>query len=298
MDSLAAPQSSNQDALKWLASKAQWLDRSSDTCFGLAPVYVLCLDERIAHVRQFLEKNGIEGRVSIVRAFTPEEVDLQEFIDRGIVDAEFIKGRDRKKRVLELCFSLGHLAIALDSQLTGSDGYLCFEDDLEVQDYREPLSLLLKSGSSFAWDLFYFSYCLADTHKSRSVTGDLLQLRGQLCANAYAVRRHACDALLSAWLPIYSPPDIYLRDFAETEDLLVLGAAHRIFNQDRFSIASTFGNGREVPPPKWRPHLRQKLLARARALLNPSDPIGYDKALYEIDQRRGSDCPDGPTHGS
>ena len=116
---MAAPQSSNQDALKWLVSRAQWLDRSSDTCFGLAPVYVLCLDERIAHVRQFLENNGIEGRVSIVRAFTPEEVDLQEFIDRGIVDAEFIKGRDRKKRVLELCVSLGHLAIALDSQLTG-----------------------------------------------------------------------------------------------------------------------------------------------------------------------------------
>ena len=167
---MAAPQSSNQHALTWLVSRAQWLDRSSDTCYGLAPVCVLCLDERIAHVRQFLEKNGIEGRASIVRAFIPEEVDLQEFIDRGIVDAEFIKGRDRKKRVLELCVSLGHLAIALDSQLTGSNGYLCFEDDLEVQDYREPLSLLLKSGSSFAWDLFYFSYCLAGRQKSRSVT--------------------------------------------------------------------------------------------------------------------------------
>jgi len=298
VDSLADLQSPNQDALNWLASKAQWFDRCDDNCFGLGSVYVLCLEERIEHARQFLEKNGLQGRVSIIRAFTPENVNPQEFVDRGIVDPDFIKGRDRKKRVLELCFSLGHLAIALDSQLTGSDGYVCFEDDIEVQDRREPLNLLLKSGGSFPWDILYFSYCLANSNKSRSVTDDLLRLRGQLCTNAYAIRGHARDALLSAWLPIYSPPDAYLRDFAETEDLLVLGATHRIFNQDRFSIASTFGQGRNIPAPKWRPHLRQKLLARALALLNPSDPIRYDRALYEMDRRRDCDCPDGPTHGS
>jgi len=291
-------QAASQETLEWFASKVQWVEHCNETCFGLAPTYVLCLDERIGRVREFLKNNGIENRVSIVRAFTPESLDLEEFIDRGMVDAGFIGGRNRKKRILELCFSLGHLAIALDSYLANSDGYICFEDDIEALDRRETLSMLLGSGSSFAWDLFYFSYCLADAHRSPSLTSDLLRLRGQLCINAFAVRRHARDALVKAWLPIYSPPDTYLRDFAETEEFMVLGATHRIFNQDRFSIASTLEKGREVPAPKWRPSLIQKLRARAKALLNPNDPVGYDRALYKIDQRRDFDCPDRHTHGS
>jgi len=97
--------------------------------------------------------------------------------------------------------------------------------------------------------------------------------------------------MLDSWTPINNAVDRYLRDFAQREDLFVLGAARRVLNQDRSVFGSAIGANREFPPPQWSPLFLQKLLARLISITKFGDPRRYGEVISLVDRYRST----GPT---
>ena len=113
--------------------------------FGLGPIYIVCLESRLDHVTQFLECNQLQGAVSILRAFTPEDLDIGYLTDKGVVDREFFtkrsaeRGFDFEMARRELCCFLGHIACWLEARKSGLDSALFLEDDLTAAaDHERP----------------------------------------------------------------------------------------------------------------------------------------------------------------
>jgi len=291
MNSSSHLKPSRYEALKWFASKVEWIEKSNRPAFGLGPAYMVCMEDRLGHARRFIEENGIENQVSIIKAFTPDSLNLPELVERGIISSGFIQGRHRETRIREICCSLGHLAATLDSQLAGFDIHVHLEDDNEIHDDRDDIDSLIRCAASFEWQLFYFSYSHADMQRSQRLAEGVYRIVGQLCTNAYAVRSHARDAMLDSWTPINNAVDRYLRDFAQREDLFVLGAARRVLNQDRSVFGSAIGANREFPPPQWSPLFLQKLLARLISITKFGDPRRYGEVISLVDRYRST----GPT---
>ena len=291
MNSSSHLKPSQYEALKWFASKVEWIEKSNRPAFGLGPAYMVCMEDRLGHARRFIEKNGIEKQVSIIKAFTPDSLNLPELVERGIVSSKFTQGRNRERRIREICCSLGHLAATLDSQLAGFDVHIHLEDDNEICDGRDDIDSLIRSAASFEWQLFYFSYSHADMQRSQRLTEGVYRLVGQHCTNAYAVRSQARDAMLDSWTPINSAVDIYLRDFAQKEDLFVLGAARRVLNQDRSVFGSAIAANREFSSPQWSPLFLQKILSRLISVTKLAGSRGYDEIISLIDRYRST----GPT---
>jgi hypothetical protein len=219
MNSLSHLKPSQHEALKWFASKVEWIEKSSRSAFGLGPAYMVCMEDRLGHARRFIEKNGIENQVSIIKAFTPDSLNLPELVERGIISSRFIQGRHRETRIREICCSLGHLAATLDSQLAGLNVHIHLEDDIEIRDDRDDIDSLIRSAASFEWQLFYFSYSHADLQRSQRLAEGVYRIVGQLCTNAYAVRSQARDAMgdrtYKLGSSITSEPGRYVKSLGE-----------------------------------------------------------------------------------
>jgi hypothetical protein len=163
---------------------------------------------------------------------------------------------------------------------------LFLEDDLNFSDEREKVSNVIELASVHSWDLLYLSYCHAMRGRCRALTDELIELKGQLCTNAYALTPSARGSLLNSAFPIQVAIDVYMRDHAKVEGLLALGAKSLLFQQDRSVVQSSFGRKRSVPSPVWHPTLVQKLVSRGHSLLTLSGEPGYDEAIYLIDCHR------------
>jgi len=163
---------------------------------------------------------------------------------------------------------------------------LFLEDDLASTDERESVSNLIELASVHSWDLLYLSYCHATQRACRAFTDELIELKGQLCTNAYALTPSTMESLLGSAFPLKVIADEYVRDHAMAEGLVALGAKSLLFKQDRAVVQSSFGDARLVSSPTWHPTLRQKLISRSYSLLNFSGEAGYDEAIYLIDQSR------------
>lgn len=284
----SSPGTSNSD---WLVENSSWIEKSTESNFGLGRVYVVCMGSRLEHTRDFLEKNGISGRVSILRAFTPDQFDMNELIDLKILSAGFSRKGGQTKYERSVFIFLSHLACWLDAQRCQAGPILVLEDDLACVDEREHVANLIALAHSHSWDLLYLSYCHAKQSSSRPVTDELIELKGQLCANAYALTKSALNSLLDSAFPIGKELDVYMRNHAEAENLVALGARSLLFQQDRSVVKSSFGRRRIVSSPAWHPALRQKLISRAHSLLTFSGGAGYDEAIYLIDRHRQGELP-------
>ena len=270
----------------WLARESRWFEKSDEPSYGLGPVYVVCLASRLDHVRKFLEKNGLSGRVSILRAFTPDQVDITQLLDLGVLSPHFRRRVGANKSERSLCCAISHLACWFDAWVSQSGPSLFLEDDVAWEDQSASASALVDSASFHPWELLYFAYSHAKEEKCRVVTPDLIQLRGQLCTNAYALSASALGSLLNSAFPIEMAVDQYMRDHAEAENLTALGAKSLLFVQDRALVESSFGKNRVVPAPIWNPVVVQKLLSRAQSLLTFSGGAGYDETIFLIDRHR------------
>ncbi len=270
----------------WLASHSRWIEKSSESNFGLGPVYVVCMERRFEHTRNFLEKNGLSGRVSILRAFTPEQVDKEELFDLGIIPPYFSREGGLNKINRVVCIALGHLACWFDAQRAQAGPALFLEDDLISTDERDSVSKVIELASAHSWDFLYLSYCHAMRGRCRAFSDELIELQGQLCTNAYALTPSALGSLLNSAFPIQAPIDVYMRNQAKVQGLLALGARSLLFQQDRSVVQSSFGRERFVSSPVWHPTLGQKLVSRGHSLLTFSGGPGYDEAIYLIDRHR------------
>ena len=273
-------------AADWLEAHSRWIEKSTEANFGLGRVYVVCMESRLEHTRRFLEKNGILGRVSILNAFTPDQVDMKELVDLEILSPHFSQkgGLNRFERAV--CCSLSHLACWVDAQRSQAGSALFLEDDLAWADEREGVSNLIELASPHSWDLLYLSYCHATQGTCRVFTDELIELKGQLCTSAYALAPSVMESLLDSAFPIQVIIDMHMRDHAKSKGLVALGASSLLFQQDRSSVQSSFGRERLVSPPAWHPALRQKLISLGYSLLTFSGAAGYDEAIYLIDRRR------------
>ncbi|MDG2335671.1 MAG: hypothetical protein P8Q97_15740 [Myxococcota bacterium] len=280
-------------SLQWVASRSKWLERPTQESAELGQVYVLCLNDRIDRVRDFLSANRLAGKASILSAFTPEDFSVEELIENEIVAPTPPQGRPMHQWMREICCSLGHMAIANDSERSGSSQYLVFEDDLEPIDQSSEAARLVRAAENIPWDFLYFSYSHADMLESQRHSADFFRLVGHLTTNAFAVRSHTRRDLLRSWLPIGAAIDVHLRDSAKGAGQFVLGAARRIFNQDRSGLSSRISPNRSVPPPKWKPILPQKILAKAHSLIARTGEVGYDETILQIDGvREGRSTPE------
>ncbi|MDE0886731.1 MAG: hypothetical protein OSB70_14485 [Myxococcota bacterium] len=275
-----------EKALQWVASRSKWLDRPKKESAELGQVYVLCLNDRIDRVRDFLSANGLAGKAAVLSAFTPQDFSIEELIASGIVAPDPPQGRPMHQWLREVCCSLGHMAIAIDSERSGSSQYLVFEDDLEPRDQSSEAARLVRAAKNIPWDFLYFSYSHADMLESQKHSADFFRLVGHLTTNAFAVRSHTRRDLIQSWLPIGAAIDVHLRDSTKDSGQFVLGANRRIFNQDRSSVSSQISADRSVAPPKWKPILRQKILARAHSFIARTGEVGYDETILQIDGLR------------
>ena len=283
---------SNHEGFDWLARESRWIEQSSTVHFGVGPIYIICMESRLDHVSDFLECNQLQGAVSILRAFTPEDLDIGYLTDKGVVDREFFtkrsaeRGFDFEMARRELCCFLGHIACWLEAHNSGVDSALFLEDDLTAAADRERANRLMTLAADHSWDLFYFSYCFADQQRSRLITKDLVELKGQLCANAYALRPLVSRLLLRRVFPIQMASDEYMEQQAEVEGLRALGAREQLFEQDRENIVSSFESRRFAFLPAWKPSSLQRVLARFYSILTGSGQQGYLHGQYLIDRHR------------
>lgn len=280
------PHSPGGASADWLASHSRWIEKSTESIFGLGRLYVACMESRLDHVRGFLDRNGLLGRASILRAFTPDQVDIQELVDLEILSPHFSRKGGLNKFERSVCCSLSHIACWVDAQRSQTGPVLLMEDDLACVDERESVSNLIRSASAHSWDLLYLSYCHANQATCRAVTDQLIELKGQLCANAYVLTPFAMESLLNSAFPIRVISDVYMRDHAHAEGLVALGSRSLLFRQDRNVVQSSFGKKRVVSSPAWHPAIRQKLISRGHSLLTLSGGPGYDEAIYLIDRHR------------
>ena len=283
---------SNHEGFDWLARESRWIEQSSTVHFGVGPIYIICLESRLDHVSEFLKYNQLQGRVSILRAFTPEDLDIDYLMDKGVVGRQFFitraaeRGFDFEMARRELCCFLGHIACWLEAHNSGVDSALFLEDDLTAAADRERANRLMTLAADHSWDLFYFSYCFADQERCRLITKDLVELKGQLCANAYALRPSALRLLLPHVFPIQMASDEYMEQQAEAESLRVLGAREQLFQQDRENIVSSFESREFAFLPAWKPSSLQKVLARFYSILTGAGQRGYLQGQYLIDRHR------------
>ena len=230
--------------------------------------------------------------MSILRAFTPEDLDIGYLTDKGVVDREFFtkrsaeRGFDFEMARRELCCFLGHIACWLEARKSGLDSALFLEDDLTAAADHERASRQLALAADHSWDLFYFSYCFADQERCRLITKDLVELKGQLCANAYALRPSALRLLLPHVFPIQMASDEYMEQQAEAEGLRALGAREQLFQQDRENIVSSFETREFAFLPAWKPSSLQRVLARFYSILTGAGQKGYLNGQYLIDRHR------------
>ena len=283
---------SNHEGFDWLARESRWIEQSSTVHFGVGPIYIICMESRLDHVSEFLECNQLQGKVSILRAFTPEDLDIGYLMDKGIVDRHFFtkraaeRGFDFEMARRELCCFLGHIACWLEAHNSGVDSALFLEDDLTAAADRERANRLMTLAADHSWDLFYFSYCFADQERCRLITKDLVELKGQLCTNAYVLSPSASRLLLRRVFPIQMASDEYLEQQAESEGLRALGSRDQIFQQDRENVASSFESRKFVLHPVWKPSSLQKVLARFNSILTGAGQQGYRHGQYLIDRHR------------
>ena len=283
---------SNHEGFDWLARESRWIEQSSTVHFGLGPIYIICMESRLNHVSEFLKCNQLQGKVSILRAFTPENLDIDYLMDKGIVDRHFFTKRaaersfDFEMAQRELCCFLGHIACWLEARNSGVNSALFLEDDLTAAADHERANRLMTLAADQSWDLFYFSYCFADQQRSRLITKDLVELKGQLCTNAYALRPSASRLLLRCVFPIQMASDEYMEQQAEAEGLRALGAREELFQQDRENIVSSFESRKFALHPVWKPSNLQKVLARFYSILTGAGQRGYLQGQYLIDRHR------------
>jgi hypothetical protein len=188
----------------------------------------------------FLERNGILGRVSILSAFIPDQLDTKELLDVGIISPNLSRTGGLNKIDRIACIALSHLACWFDSQRSQTGPALFLEDDLIWADERESVSNVIELASVHSWDLLYLSYCHAMQGRCREFSDELIELKGQLCTNAYALKPSTVGSLLNSAFPVQAPVDVYMRDHAKVKGLLALGAKSLLVQQDRCVVRSSF----------------------------------------------------------
>jgi GR25 family glycosyltransferase involved in LPS biosynthesis len=280
------------ERFRWLAERCEWIEESNDLCFDFGPVIVLCLDERLDHINRFLDINGIRGHVSILRAFRPESLDLDELADLGLIQKENPDGVGQPLSHREICCALGHIAMYLKSERSEHEVTVLLEDDLVIKNQYEDITTLMGSATAFPWDMLYLSFAYADRKNAVQISEELLRIPGSLTTNAYAIRESARRNILESCFPIRKAADIFLRDLSVQRSLEVLASLTPCFDQDRSFFESSIEANRAISPPRWKPTLPQKILSRAFSLAQGTGGLGYDEGIYRIDRFRSGEIPE------
>ena len=280
------------ERFRWLTERCEWVEESNDSCFNFGPVSILCLDERLDHINRFLDINGMRGHVSILRAFRPESLDLGELADLGWITE---KSAGRVARTLshkEICCALGHIAMYLRSDRLENKVTVFLEDDLVLENQYADITSLMKSATSFLWDLLYLSFAYADREKAVQISEKLLRIPGSLTTNAYAIGKSARREILESCFPIHKPADTLLKDLSGEKNLQVLAALTPFFDQDRSFVESSIKTNRVASPPRWQPTPVQKIVSRAFSLTQGTGGRGYDEGICRIDRFRSGELPE------
>ncbi|MCH2187941.1 glycosyltransferase family 25 protein [Myxococcota bacterium] len=272
--------------IDWLVRESTWIERSTDRHFDLGPIYIVGLESRLDHIWRFLEQNGLLGQVSILKAFTPEALAMDEAVDLGLVSPDFPQLFGTINCQASLCCAISHIACWLDAERHEVGSCFFLEDDLALVDERDQVSEVVKLALREPWSAFYLSYSHAEEDQCRLINDHLLELKGQLCTNAYALEPSARRDLLNSAFPIFQVVDWYIRTQVERNEWRVIGSRTLLFQQDRATVQSALLQSRQFPAPAWRATTLQKVLAGTYSALTFSGENGYDHAISLIDRQR------------
>ena len=276
----------NDPIIDWFVRESTWIERSTDRHFDLGPIYIVAMESRLDHIRRFLEQNGLQGQVSILKAFTPEALDMDEALDLGLVSPDFPKSAGTPNHQAAFCCTMSHIACWLDAERHEVGSCFFLEDDLALVDERDQVSEVVKAALREPWSAFYLSYSHAEEEQCRLVNDHLLELKGQLCTNAYTLDPLARRELLNSAFPIFKIVDWYIRNQAERNEWRVIGSRTLLFQQARATVQSTLGQTRQFSAPAWRATTLQKVLSGTYSALTFSGENGYDHAISLIDRQR------------